>query len=453
MNFNLLRDKYQEFHYYGMDIQESDSELTVTYSFEIINLEKFNPSYTFAKKDIKMMSSYKIIKELLFNLGMIEMISYWKATCSPKVYIHGYSLDENKKNWWKKLYYHGLGEFLYINNIKIDVDNLMDIISLGDDLDGDELIQSYSGNIIPVGGGKDSFVSLEILKDFKDQNHTLVINKVMSAIHAVEAAGYAQRHIQVTRRLDLKIVELNKKGFLNGHTPFSAMVAFVSVISAVLWQKKYVCLSNESSANESTINGMDVNHQYSKSVEFEKDFNNYINTYIFEDVKYFSLLRGLSELQIASIFATLKNYHQVFKSCNIGSKKEEWCNNCPKCLFVYIMLAAFLNDEELYNIFNSNLLDNENLIDTMKQLCGESTDKPFECVGTREEVQVAIYMAIKKRKETDSHLPLILEKALTWKIFKSDIDVNKYRDEFNDDNLIEKNYIDLLKKKVLQCWK
>ena len=43
-----------------------------------------------------------------------------------------------------------------------------------------------------------------------------------------------------------------------------------------------------------------------------------------------------------------RNIHKIFKSCNVGSKSIpwNWCCDCPKCLFVYIILSPFLTKEE-----------------------------------------------------------------------------------------------------------
>lgn len=450
MKFQELREKYPEFHYRGLTIEETKQEVKVVYDFDIPGLESFNPSYRFPKKDSTMMADTKVMKELLFALGLVELVSYWKVTCSPQVIVHQGKLNEDQIQWWKKLYFQGLGEFFYLNKIKVSEDEMMDIKSVGDLFVGEELKQQYTGNLIPVGGGKDSFVTLEILKEKKSENHTFVINQVMSAIHAVEAAGYKNQHVQVERKLDSRLFDLNKRGFLNGHTPFSAVVAFSSIIASVLWGKKYVCLSNESSANESTVKGESVNHQYSKSYEFEEDFNAYLEKYILNDVKYFSLLRVVSELQIASIFATLKSYHPVFKSCNVGSKQEIWCCNCAKCLFVYVLLSAFLSDEDLISIFNENLLEKEELSELLKELSGVSENKPFECVGTREEVQVAITMAIQKRKNQE--LPLLYKECIEWGVVIENFDEDKYRQEENKEHKIPSEYSELVKKKVIQCW-
>lgn len=103
------------------------------------------------------------------------------------------------------------------------------------------------------------------------------------------------------------MLELNEKGFLNGHTPFSAMLAFTSYFVAYLSGKKYIAVSNEQSSNESNIKGEKINHQYSKSFEFEEEFRWYINNYLEDHVQYFSMLRPLNELQIAKLFSNMKN--------------------------------------------------------------------------------------------------------------------------------------------------
>lgn len=443
MKYKLFREKYPNFVFHGFNIYEDDNEIRIIYDFEIVGLSFFNPTWTIKKKDKNTYSKYKNFKETVFSLGMVELVSYWKITCSPNVLIKPSFLDEYQINWWKKQYFYGLGEFFYINNIKADIDSFMEIETSDIKIDGEENNNIYKGNLIPVGGGKDSFVSLEILKDLFDENDAYVINNVISAINASYSAGYKDKLINVKRTLDQRMLDLNAQGFLNGHTPFSAIVAFSSILVSIIYQKKYVCLSNEASANESTILDEEVNHQYSKSYEFEVDFNEYVSKYITKEIKYFSLLRPLSELIITHIFSQLKKYHNVFRSCNVGSKKGVWCNKCAKCLFVYVMLSAYMSDEELISIFGTNMLEDEEMYETLKELSGIKDNKPFECVGTRDEVVVAITKAIKLRGDK---LPLLYKKYLSEDNAKlNDYDIYQY---FNDEHLVPKYHLDILKEKI-----
>jgi len=228
-------------------------------------------------------------------------------------------------------------------------------------------------------------------------NYCLIVNPKPVTLECAKVAGYADNKIvKVKRIIDTNLLNLNKQGYINGHTPFSSMLAFLSYFIADIIGKKYIALSTESSANESNVEGEKINHQYSKSVEYENDFRYYSEKYLQRNTQYFSFLRPLNELQIAKIFAKFEKYHNIFKSCNVGSKSEEWkwCCNCPKCLFVYTILSPFLYKEKLINIFGEDLFEKQELLKTLIELTGNGETKPFECVGTYEEVCFAISKTI-----------------------------------------------------------
>ena len=299
------------------------------------------------------------------------------------------------------------------------------------------------GNLIPVGGGKDSNVTLELLKDSYDINNVFIVNPKEVHLSCANAANYTDNKIlSIKRTIDKNLIELNKKGFINGHTPFSAMVAFTSFLTAFLNNKRYIVLSNEASANESNIDDTKINHQYSKTYEFENDFNEYTKKYFKIDITYFSILRPLNEYQIALLFSKYEKYHNIFKSCNVGSKEKPWiwCSNCPKCLFVYIMLSPFLYKEKLINIFNNDLYENKELLNTFIDLTGYGKNKPFECVGTYEEIRYAISKTINKL----DNLPYLL------KYYKDNyelIDI-KLESFYNDENNLPEYFNSLVKKEL-----
>lgn len=450
MEYNELRKTYTDFYYHDFHIDEDDAQVKITYTFEIKGLSEFNPTFTLKKtSSCRSVSNLKVFKEAAFSLGLVELISYWKITCAPNVIVECGLLEDTQKKWWKKLYFNGLGEFFYINHIETDIDSFMNLETTGKAFTGEEDHGNYHGNLIPVGGGKDSFVSLYLLDSMKKENHAFVINKVMSAIHSSIAAGYEDEYlINPTRTLDSRMLELNKQGYLNGHTPFSAMAAFASVLTSIVYEKEYICLSNEASANESTIKDSKVNHQYSKTFEFEEDFKFYMDHYITNSIHYFSLLRPLSELQITCIFSTLKQYHSVFRSCNVGQKEEKWCGKCAKCLFVAIMLSAFLSDDEIVNIFGRDILNDEELYDLFKQLTGISINKPFECVGTREEVNIAVSMCIANHEKEHKPCPYLYEKYKESSFYEYYKDRKLDMNMWNDENLVIPEYQKIMHEKI-----
>ena len=448
MDFNTLRNEYPRFLYNDYKIYEDNEKIVVEYDFEIENLSKFNPRIEILKKnfEIKNIMSNEI-KNIVFNLGMIEAMSYFKATCSKKVVIKCGKIDSYQENWFKKLYYLGLGEFRFINNIKIEKDDFVEFISEGEALDITAYENELKGTIIPIGGGKDSNVTLELLKDVSNDNLAFVIGSKSVSMECARIAGFENnRIIEVKRVIDKNLIDLNQKGFLNGHTPFSAIVAFITYLCASLLGKKYIALSNEDSANESNVEGENINHQYSKTIEFENDFREYAEKYLMQGPEYFSMLRPISELQIAMLFSRLEQYHKIFKSCNVGSKTEpwRWCCDCPKCLFVYTILSPFLYKEKLINIFEQDLFDRDDLLKTFIELCGYGETKPFECVGTYSEIRFSITKVIKDLEKEGKELPYLL------KYYKENFELSN--DElltyYNENNNLPEDFETILKERL-----
>ncbi len=392
--YNELRNKYDTFIYDNYEIEELENTTKITYNFIVPSLTQYKPTL-----EVKKFKIDSFTKNLIFHIGLVELVSYWKATCSKNVIIKAGYINKEQIEFFKKLYFYGLGELFYTNGITPNYD---DFINIKCELKEQNIeIPKYvgNGNLIPIGGGKDSNVTLEIMKSDFEDNLCFIINPKQVTLSCAQTAGYSnEKIVTVKRTIDKNLIELNKQGFINGHTPFSALVAFLSYFNAYITGKKYILLSNESSANESNVDGTKINHQYSKTYEFECDFNEYTKKYFKIDIKYFSLLRPLSEYQIAMLFSNYEKYHEIFKSCNVGSKKEpwHWCCSCPKCLFVYIILSPFLYKEKLIRIFGEDLFEKEDLLDIFIELTGYGKTKPFECVGTYEEVRYAITKTISK---------------------------------------------------------
>ena len=408
--YDEFRDKYPSFYYRGFEIEDSDDYIFVVYHFEILNLEKFNPTLKIPKNQ-KYNYDKSMLESIVFSVGLAEIASYWKATCSPKIIIECGLLDDFQTEFLKKLLYHGLGEFFYVNNIDVDYDNFVSIHSSGKQYVKKNNSLDRYGYMVAVGGGKDSITSLEILKD-KPLRKAFIINNRKVCFESAKLAGINDSDIiNVSRVFDSKIIDLNNRGFLNGHTPLSSCIAFISYLTAYINGLKYAVLSNESSANEASVKGSTINHQYSKSFEFENDFREYVERCLDSSVVYFSLLRPLNELQIMSIFTRYPKYFKSFISCNNGGKRKNigirdgWCLECSKCLFIYILMSNFLTEDILVDIFGKNLLDDENMLEYFLELLGEKETKPFECVGTIDEVRYVVNSLICKNEK----LPYLLD--------------------------------------------
>lgn len=414
MKITELIKKHSRFIYKNYSIKQIGDKLLISFVFKIEPNIIFKPKIVFSHlgKHFKTLDK-NVLNNLAFHLGLAEIPSYWKSTCSPEIIIETGKLNNDQIRFWKNLLIKGLGEFFYVNKIDFTKKDFVKIVNkpIKDFSNKVYRVKTQNKNIlIPIGGGKDSIVTLETLKSKGKKYNCLLLNPTKASLRVVKIAG-CKNPIIVKRYIDKKLLELNDQGYLNGHTPFSAYLAFISVAVAILYNYKEVALSNEKSANEGNVHfhGNVINHQYSKSLQFEKLFNAYSKKYLAKNINYFSFLRSMNELQIAKLFSNYPKYFTAFKSCNQGSKKDIWCNNCSKCLFAFIILYPFLNNKDLKKIFGENLFEKHNLLQTAYELLGISGHKPFDCVGTYKEVKKALSMAIRK---TNLPLPYILNKIM-----------------------------------------
>lgn len=412
-----FRRDFNFFSFESFSVAENSDDLSITYQFNLSDKFFFSPTIVFKKgRFFSNKLSASVIENFAFQTGLIELISYWKASCAPTIIIKPFKINSEQIMWWKNLWFNGLGEFFYLNNINVDKESFVNVVCESNKVLTISRVENNDREVlIPVGGGKDSAVTIELLKDHF-QCLPMIINPRQASLGSTFMAGYRRDEIlEIRRTIHPQLLKLNESGYLNGHTPFSALLAFVSIMAAYFTGVKSIALSNESSANEPTDADSGINHQYSKSYEFEKDFRNYVNKYITPDINYLSFLRPLNELTIARIFSGFPKYFPEFKSCNAGSKTNSWCGKCPKCLFTYIILSPFIEQETLVGIFGQNLLKKNELAPVFRDLTGLSSIKPFDCVGTIDEVNFSLCKTIEKYK---GPLPFLLEYYISSSLYE-----------------------------------
>jgi len=466
-----FQKKYPKFIYQNYSWRISKSNLEIFFDFKIEPNIKFRPKVIIEGVGDRVLNPVRNrrflngVNNLVFHLGLIELLSYWKATCSPEIIIQVGLLNPEQIKWWKDLIEKGMGQFFYENKINFHQKNFLkiEITDKLNDRQNYQYLKELDENkvLVPIGGGKDSVVTLKILREAKKEIQCFSLNPTEATKKIMRIAG-CKKPIIVEREIDPKLLELNQKGFLNGHTPFSAYLAFLSVLIAVLFNLKYIAFSNERSSNEGNLKylGEIINHQYSKSFDFEKKFRDYSKKYLAKDIEYFSFLRPLYEVQIAKLFSKYSKYLPVFLSCNIayqtasGTKKplKKWCGKCPKCLFVFTSLYPFVKGKKLIKILGKNLFEDQKLIPLMLQLVGERKFKPFECVGTKKESLITLYLSYKKCKiggeRVSAKLPFLLryfEEEILPKYPNLEEESKKIMNSWNNQNSLPKEFKTLLK--------
>ncbi|KAA9133380.1 endonuclease domain-containing protein [Marinihelvus fidelis] len=336
-------------------------------------------------------------------LHLVAGVSYYKAGLPPVIDTGSHAIDASTAVFLETLYSRGLAEFAHVNEIDLDGRIRFGITSEYPERVTDLALPDRA--LVAMGGGKDSLVSLEMLRGAGIEIQPFAVGGSALIAETVAAAGLP--FIRIERHLAPELQQMNAAGAWNGHVPITAINSLVGLCAALLYGYRWVVFSNEASADEATLvddHGRAVNHQYAKSLDFETRLADLLDDRLGDGVGYFSLLRSMGEVEIARRFAGLERYHEVFSSCNRNFHIDgpridgRWCGDCPKCRFTTLALAPFLPPPAIERIFGRVLLDDDAQLPGFQALCALEADKPFECVGTAAESR-ALATALAAREE------------------------------------------------------
>ena len=335
------------------------------------------------------------VERALRLLHLVAGVSYYKAAVPGEIRIDSYTIDADTAALLEQVYLNGLGEFAYRNGldlrgrIRFPFDPALataaaPALGLGERA------------LVAIGGGKDSLVSIEALRAMGVEQAVTWIGNSQLIRTCAERTGLAT--LNIGRALAPQLFEINRQGAYNGHIPVTAVNSAILVLAALLTGAGQVVFSNERSASYGSLipGAGEVNHQWSKGWAFERMFGEQVERAVAADLRYYSLLRPLSELAVARQFAKSHHYDEHFSSCNrnfhiLGEKPaQRWCGLCPKCHFVFLALAPFMSKARLVRIFGRNLLDEEGQAAGFDALLEYQDHKPFECVGEGRESRAAM---------------------------------------------------------------
>ena len=334
-------------------------------------------------------------EQALRLLHLIAGVSYYKAAVPPTIAIDSYSIDADTAALLETIYLNGLGEFAYRNSLNLHGKIRFPVGTEASPTNAASLhLREHA--LVAIGGGKDSLVSIEALRGIGVEQTVTWIGGSQLIKACAERTGLPT--LNLGRQLAPELFEYNRQGAWNGHIPVTAVNSAILVFAAVLLDADQVVFSNERSASYgSMIEGTgEVNHQWSKGWVFEQAFGDYVQRHVAADLKYYSLLRPLSELAVARQFTKTDRYDAHFSSCNrnfhiLGERSvNRWCGVCPKCHFVFLALAPFMSKPRLVGIFGRNLLDDIAQIGGYDALLEYQDHKPFECVGEGRESRAAM---------------------------------------------------------------
>lgn len=334
-------------------------------------------------------------QKLLGLTALVLGVSYFKLRAPFAIEAPSIPLTEAERAFVIDVYENGLGEF-YARN-QLSRFGKLTLTAPKDTLARKPAPDLPERTLLPIGGGKDSLVSVDLLTHTGQAFTPFAVNPKGPIVTSVEAIGTPP--LYVTRKLDPEMIRLGQQpDYYNGHVPSTAINSMIASLCALLFGYDQIVLSNERSASEGNVmfDGRETNHQYSKSLGFELLIADTLGNATGGALKYFSLLRPYSEARIASLFTKEKKFDAVFSSCNRnfrlnGNDGPLWCGECPKCHFVFLIFAPFMAKDRLLRIFGKNLLDEPANEQSFRELAGLTGQKPWECVGEILEAAACFY--------------------------------------------------------------
>lgn len=337
---------------------------------EDIDLGGYNDDPTFQR-----LLAYSALADSIYTFGL----GYYDEIHLP------FCLTAHERKFFETVFFKGLAEFRYVNALPMQQqvsfvwnESARPIAEQAGARSASEL----AGALVLNGGGKDGAVAVELAKRLNIKLAWFTSGVTASRTRMVAVSGVSD-WVRISRYSDGYV---NTHASLRGHKPMSFYVSMVASLAAYVTGRRYVIAANEYSASFPNLlaDGVEVNHQYTKSSEYEE-----MLAELFDregvPVRYFSITRPLYELQVMRIFATHDSYHKHFLSCNQGMSEDSWCLRCPKCAFV--VGAMYVYNEKSSNWLwgdPRNVFAANQLVDELIELVNVEA-KPLECIGTLEE--------------------------------------------------------------------
>jgi hypothetical protein len=367
---------------YGLD------ELSFTETLHLPNGGELAPGHAAA------------FSKLLDLTALVLGVSYYKLKAPLLIMAPDIALTEAEKAFIIDVYENGLGEFYARNDLKRF--GRLSFETAPDERPPHRAPDLPDRTLLPIGGGKDSLVSVQLLEAAGVAYTPFAVNPKGPIVSSITRIGHPP--ITVTRTLDAEMIRLGSEpGYYNGHVPSTAINSMIAALCAVLFGYNRIVLSNERSASEGNMefDGRQANHQYSKSLEFEGRIAAVLSEASGGTLGYFSLLRPYSEARIATLFARSTRFDKVFSSCNrnfrlAGHDGPLWCGQCPKCHFVFLIFAPVMDKARLVGIFGHDLLDRPENEASFRELTGLAGQKPWECVGEILEAAACLFELTKR---------------------------------------------------------
>ena len=130
------------------------------------------------------------------------------------------------------------------------------------------------------------------------------------------------------------------------------------------------------------------------------------------------MLRPLSEFQIAKY---LQSRSSTIRYSEAATQEARQTAGAAIVRNAFCISDPFSipSREEVKEIFGTDMLNDPDMQPTLEQLVGIQEEKPFECVGSRDEINTAIVMTIDNLGKSGKELPYLLKYYKTTGLYEA----------------------------------
>lgn len=373
------------------------------------------------------------------NQGALDYYSY-----AIRLLYSQHKYENNNMSWnCPEFIYSDIPKFSEKEKVKINLEKI--------GVDKDRRKRPF---LVSNGGGKDSHLSMRLMEEagFEFGIYTHARTEYGRSDIQLREQAKNLKHLKRKNILQNEIIiydDFTDGTFVQNYFPeikgectlgFPCQVGFPemffeAIVFVLAKGYNYFITGNERSANASQVKGLEnqdqVNHQYLKSYDSEKNLNHYISNFLLDEFEVFSILRPLHDYKIYRLISKYPEIIPDIHSCNIV---KPWCKNCSKCAYVFLILAAVFDENKILENFQENLFAKETLMIYWEQLLGLGEHNAFECVGEVDETRAAFKICYEKGLKGNA-IDLFVKSGLLEKCDYEKID-RKYGRVYEEDLLI-----------------
>src|SRR5262249_2402689 len=162
--------------------------------------------------------------------------------------VHAGSLSKEQVDWWRDLLINGMGEFFYRNDIDFTAPDFVNVHPTSNAPSRPSPDPLPDRSLLTIGGGRDSALARALLPDSGRPFACMMLNPSTAAMNIARHVT-SNSPVIIRRSICPELLELNSRGFLNGHTPFSAYLAFLGAACLLLYGYNKVIVANERSSD------------------------------------------------------------------------------------------------------------------------------------------------------------------------------------------------------------